>query len=85
MRRLLLLGLLLGALNGLVAIAALYLTHRAAPPAAYGWFSYAPLDENVVRDYYGFPWEYVAVPAVLVVLNAICLPLAVRSAGSSLR
>jgi heme/copper-type cytochrome/quinol oxidase subunit 1 len=80
MKRLVLVGLLLGMVNGLVAALALYLVHRASPDAAYGWFAYAPLNENVVYDYYGFPWQYVVVPAVLVVLNALLLPLAVRRA-----
>ncbi|MDQ3422671.1 MAG: hypothetical protein M3510_04635 [Actinomycetota bacterium] len=78
MKRLVLLGLLLGLGNGLAAAATLYVTYRAAPDAAFGWFAYAPLNENVVYDYYGFPWQYVIVPTVLVVLNALLLPLAVR-------
>lgn len=78
MKRLLLAGLLLGAVNGVAAALSLYLVYRTAPDAAVGWFAYAPLNENVVFDYYGFPWQYVAVPAVLVVLNLLLLPLAVR-------
>lgn len=80
MKRLVLAGLLLGVINGLAAALSLYFVYRAAPDAAFGWFAYAPLNENVVLDYYGFPWQYVVVPAVLVVLNGLLLPLAVRRA-----
>lgn len=80
MKRLVFVGLLLGMVNGLAAALSLYLVSRTAPDAAYGWFAYAPLNENVVYDYYGFRWQYVVVPAVLIVLNALLLPLAVRRA-----
>ena len=71
-----LLGLLLGVVNALAAVAALCAVSRAAADEAVGWFAYAPLQEDVYDV--GFPWEYLAVPAVLVVLNALLLPLAVR-------
>ena len=77
MKRLVLFGLLFGLLNGVAAAAALYAVHGAAPDE-FGWFAYAPLNENAVYDHYGFPWEYVVVPAVLLALNALLLPLAVR-------
>ena len=47
-------------------------------PSEFGWFAYAPLNETVVYDSFGVPWEYVVVPAVLLILNALLLPLAVR-------
>lgn len=78
MNRLVFAGLLLGTVNGVAAALALYLVYRTAPDAAFGWFAYAPLNENVVYDYYGFPWQYVVVPTVLVVLNGLLLPPAVR-------
>lgn len=79
MKRLVFVGLLFGLLNGLIAAAALYAVSSAAP-TPFGWFAYAPLNENenVVYDYYGFPWEYVVLPAVLLALNVLLLPLAVR-------
>jgi hypothetical protein len=77
MRRLVLVGLLFGLLNGAAAAAALYGVHTAMPNE-FGFFAYAPLNESVVYDSYGFPWKYVAIPAVLLALNALLLPLAVR-------
>ena len=77
MKRLAVVGLLLGLLNGAAAAAALYGVRRAAPNE-FGWFAYAPLNESVAYDSYGFPWEYVVIPSVLVALNALLLPLAVR-------
>ena len=71
------LALLLGVLNGVAAVGAFYAVYGARPDDV-GWFAYAPLNETAALDWYGFPWEYVAVPAVLVVLNAAFLPLAVR-------
>ena len=47
-------------------------------PSEFGCFAYASLDETVVHDSYGFPWEYVVVPAVLLILNALLLLLATR-------
>jgi heme/copper-type cytochrome/quinol oxidase subunit 1 len=76
-KRLAVLGLLLGALNAVAAVAVLYAVELAAPDE-FGWFAYSPLNENVVYDSYGFAWEYLALPAVLVALNAVLLPLAVR-------
>lgn len=76
-RRLVIVGLLLGLANGVAAAGALYAVHKSAPKD-FGWFAYAPLNENVEYDYYGFPWEYVVVPTVLVLLNALLLPLLVR-------
>lgn len=79
MKRLVIVGLLLGLLNGVTAAAALYAVWRSAGPQDFGWFAYAPLNEGATIDYYyGFPWEYVVVPAVLVALNAVLLPVAVR-------
>jgi hypothetical protein len=77
-KRLVAVGLLLGLVNGAAAALALLVVSRTAPGPAHGWFAYAPLTENVVYDHDGFPWEYVVVPAVLVVLDALLLPLAVR-------
>ena len=77
MKRLVLVGVLFGVLNGLAAAVSLHVVYRTAPDQ-FGWFAYAPLQENVVYDSYGFPWEYVVVPAVLVALNALLLPLAAR-------
>ena len=77
MKRLVAVGLLLGFVNGLAAAGALYAVYKSAPKD-FGWFAYAPLNENVEYDYYGFPWEYVVMPAVLLVLNALLLPLVVR-------
>ena len=77
MRRLIFVGSLFGLLNGAAAALALRAV-RGAAPSEYGWFAYAPLTENVVYDSYGFPWEYVVVPTVLVVLNAVLLPLGAR-------
>lgn len=77
MKRLVVVGLLLGLVNGMAAAAALYTIYKSAPKD-FGWFAYAPLNENAEYDYSGFPWEYVVVPAVLLVLNALLLPLVVR-------
>jgi hypothetical protein len=78
-KRLVVVGLLLGLLNGATAAATLYTVYKTATPQDFGWFAYAPLNENAQYDYYyGFPWEYVLVPAVLVALNTLLLPLAVR-------
>ena len=75
MKRLVLLGLLFGLVNALAAAAALY---AVGSPVDGAWFAYAPLNEDGAYDYYYFPWEYVVVPAVLVALNALLLPLAAR-------
>lgn len=75
MKRLVTVGVLLGLLNGMAAAAALYAVYKAGPKD-FGWFAYAPVGENVAYDYYGFPWEYVVLPVVLVVLNAVLLPIA---------
>jgi hypothetical protein len=77
-KRLLLLGLLLGLANALAAFVTLYAIYRVSgPDEVFGYFGSAP--GGVVYDsYYDFPWEYVAIPAVLIVLNAALLPLAVR-------
>ena len=76
-KRLVLVGVLFGLLNAAAAVAALYGVGGAVP-SEFGWFAYAPLNETVVYDSYGFPWKYVVVPAVLLTLNALLLPLAVR-------
>lgn len=80
MKRLVLLGALLGLLNGLAAVAALHAVERAAPDEL-GWFAYAPLQEELVHSSYGFPWEYAVVPAVLVALNALLVPWWLRRSG----
>ena len=77
MKRLAFVGLLFGLLNGAAAAAALFLVRRAVPDE-FGWFAYAPLNESVVYDAYGFPWEYVVIPGVLLAVNALLLPLADR-------
>jgi hypothetical protein len=74
-KRPLLLGLLLGLANGLVAMATLYAIYRLSEPVVFGYFGSVP--EAAVYDSY-FPWEYVALPAVLVVLNMILLALTFR-------
>jgi hypothetical protein len=76
-KRLVLVGLTFGALNGLAAALTLYTVYRLAPGETFAYFDYAP-PENVTFDRYGFPWEYVVVPVVLLVLNAFLLPLALR-------
>ena len=76
-KRLVLVGLLFGLLNAAAAVAALFGVGGAVA-SEFGWFAYAPLNETVVYDSYGFPWEYVVVPTVLLILNALLLPLAVR-------
>ena len=78
-RRLLLLGLLLGLANAVAAFATLYAVYQVSgPDEVFGYFGDVPV--NVVYDSYydDFPWEYVAIPAVLIVLNVALLPLAVR-------
>lgn len=70
-------GLLLGLSNGAAAAGTRYAVCTSAPKDL-GWFAYAPLNENVEYDYYGFPWEYVVVPAARVALNALLLPVVVR-------
>ena len=76
MRRPLVAGLLLGVLNAVVAVTALFLV-EVLTPDEFGWFAYAPLDEVVVRDP-RFPGEYVAVPLALVAANLVALPACVR-------
>ncbi len=80
-----LLGLLLGVANALAATATLYGLYKFAPEVAtFGYFGSAPFGADVAYDssfeiaYDRFPWEYVAVPAVLVALNMGFLPLAFR-------
>ena len=70
-------GLLLGLVNAVAAAGALLAVYGTAPRDV-GWFAYAPLNENVAYDYYGFPWEYVVVPVDLITLNALLVPLVVR-------
>lgn len=70
--------MLFGLVNGLAAVGTFFAIYRSAP-RDFGWFAYAPLDEEVAYDYYyDFPWEYVVVPCVLLVLNVLLLPLVVR-------
>ena len=76
MRPPLIAGLLLGLLNALVGAAALALV-EVLTPDEFGWFAYAPLNEEVVRDP-RFPWRYVVVPLALVVTNVLALPAYVR-------
>lgn len=84
-KRLLLLGVLLGAANALAAVATLYGLYDFTPDVeGIRYFGSAPSGTaggaygSTLDIYYdGFPWEYVAVPAVLIVLNALLLPLAV--------
>lgn len=71
-------ALVLGALNALVAVAALALV-EALTPDSFGWFAYAPVEQAVVPDP-RFPWRYVVVPLALVVLNALAAPVLLRSA-----
>lgn len=77
MKRFALVGLLFGVLNGAAAAAALYGVRRVVP-GEFGWFAYAPANESVLYDSYGFPWEYVVILVVLLTLNALLLPLALR-------
>jgi 4-amino-4-deoxy-L-arabinose transferase-like glycosyltransferase len=86
-RPLLLLGLVVGVANAVAAAATLALIHALAPEVeTFGYFGRAPFstdgayqsDVQFAFDSYGFPWEYVAVPAVLIVLNVVVLPLALR-------
>lgn len=60
-------GLLLGSLNGAVAVAVLGLVDWLTPGQV-GWFAYAPLTDIVVQER-PFPWSYVVVPVALVALN----------------
>jgi hypothetical protein len=60
-------ALVLGCLNAAVAAAALALVELATADT-FGWYAYGPLDEVVVRDP-RFPWHYVVVPLVLLVVN----------------
>ncbi len=69
-------AVLLGILNALVAVVALALV-EVATPDEFGWFAYAPLGQVVVRDP-RFPWRYVAVPAALLALNAVAVPICLR-------
>ena len=83
MKRLLLLGLLLGLANALAASALLFALYRVSgPDEVFGYFGSPP--DGVAYDYYyDFPWEYVAIPLTLIVLNMTLLPLAVRRARAS--
>ena len=81
MSRSLVIGLVFGALNAVVAIAALALV-SAVTPDNFGWFAYAPLNEAVMRDP-RFPWQYVAVPVALIVVNVLAVPFLLRKSDSS--
>ena len=81
MSRSLVVGLVFGALNAVVAIATLALVN-AVTPDNFGWFAYAPLNEDVVRDP-RFPWQYVAVPVALIVVNVLAVPFLLRRSDSS--
>lgn len=79
------LGVLIGLANAVAAVATLAVVYALAPEVVtFGYFGRAPFgtdavyesDAEFIFDSYGFPWEYVAVPAVLIVLNAVLLPLA---------
>ena len=69
-------ALLLGVVNAVAAVVALALVELATPDD-FGWYAYAPRSEVVVQDP-RFPWHYVAVPVVLVVLNALAVPVLLR-------
>jgi hypothetical protein len=80
-----LVGLVVGVVNALAAVATLAVVYMLAPEVeSFGYFGRAPFDADVayqsdlevVFDSYGFPWEYIAIPVVLILLNAILLPLA---------
>jgi heme/copper-type cytochrome/quinol oxidase subunit 1 len=71
-------AVLLGVLNGAVAVMALALV-EVATPDQFGWFAYAPLQEVVVRDP-RFPWHYVVVPLSLVVTNVLAVTAYLRRA-----
>ena len=83
-KRLVLLGLMLGVVNGAAAALTLYGLHVFTPEVeTFSYFGRAPFGdvayESTLDIYYdGFPWEYVALPGVLVLLNLLLLPLAVR-------
>lgn len=79
--RSLVVGLVFGAVNAVVAIATLALVN-AVTPDNFGWFAYAPLNEAVVRDP-SFPWEYLAVPVALIVINVFAAPFLLRRSDSS--
>lgn len=81
MSRSLVIGLVFGAVNAVVAITTLALVN-ALTPDNFGWFAYAPLNEAVPRDP-RFPWEYVAVPIALIVVNALAVPFLLRRPDSS--
>ncbi len=72
-------ALVLGVLNAVVAVAALAAV-EALTPSQFGWYTYAPLDEVVVRDP-RFPRHYVVVPLALVVANALAAPALLRRAS----
>jgi hypothetical protein len=77
-RRLLLAGAALGVVNALVAVLVLEVVWSLTPDS-FGWFAYAPLQPNTVLDVYRpFPWEWVALPAVLLPLNAVAVLLLAR-------
>lgn len=76
MRRPLIAGLLLGALNAVVAVVALAVV-EALTPDDFGWYAYAPLDDVVVDDP-RFPWHYVVVPLALLVTDLVALPACLR-------
>jgi hypothetical protein len=80
MKRLLVLGLLLGCANAIAAFAVMFAVYRVSPPdEVFGFFGAVP-PGVVYDDYYSdFPREYLGVPLVLVVLNMALLPLLVRS------
>ncbi len=83
-KRLVVLGLLFGVSNGVAAAATLYGLYVLTPEVeTFGYFGSAPFGdvayESSLDIYYdGIPWEYAAVPGVLILLNLILLPLAVR-------
>lgn len=80
MTRLVLLGLALGAVNALAAALTLLAVFVYGPEVTFTYFGYGPPGElPVTVDRYGFPSEQLAVPAVLLVLNAVLLPLVVRT------
>ena len=79
MRRLVLVGLGLGAVNALAAALTLLAVFVYGPEVTFTYFGYGPPDDlPFTVDRYGFPTEQLFVPGALLVLNAVLVPLAVR-------
>lgn len=71
-------------MNGVSAAATLYGLYVFTPEVeTLGYFGRAPFGDEAYESsldiyYDGFPWGYATVPGVLILLNVILLPLAVR-------